>query len=46
MERVVPWVPFIAGKQFHVVSERVARFSIAQSTTMPALDRVALEPDG
>jgi ABC-type transport system substrate-binding protein len=44
MERVVPWAPFFTATQFRVVSERVANFSFAQSTTLPALDQIALTP--
>jgi peptide/nickel transport system substrate-binding protein len=43
MERVVPWAPFFNATQTRVVSERVAHFSFAQSTTLPALDQIALK---
>jgi hypothetical protein len=43
MERVVPWAPYFTAAHFRVVSERVGHFSFAQSTTLPALDQIALE---
>ena len=46
MEDVVPWVPWLIGNGVWLTSERVASFSYAQSTGMPALDRIALSPSG
>jgi ABC-type transport system substrate-binding protein len=43
MESVVPWAPFFSVTQTRIVSERIAHFSFAQSTTLPALDQIALE---
>jgi peptide/nickel transport system substrate-binding protein len=43
MERIVPWAPFFSATQTRVVSERVVHFSFAQSTTLPALDQIALK---
>ena len=43
MERIVPWAPFLSGRQLRVVSDRIAHFSFAQSTTLPALDQIALK---
>jgi peptide/nickel transport system substrate-binding protein len=43
MERIVPWAPFFTATQFRVVSERVANFSFAQATTLPAIDQIALK---
>jgi peptide/nickel transport system substrate-binding protein len=43
MERVVPWAPFFSAAQTRLVSARIAHFSFAQSTTLPALDQIALK---
>ena len=43
MERVVPWAPFFSATQTWIVSDRIAHFSFAQSTTLPALEQVALK---
>jgi peptide/nickel transport system substrate-binding protein len=45
MERVVPAVPWLFEATVRVVSERVASYTIDQWTTIPALDRIALEPE-
>ena len=42
MEKVVPWVPFLADNSTFVVSSRVSRFTFDQFTTLPALDQIAL----
>jgi ABC-type transport system substrate-binding protein len=44
MEQVVPWVVYAARNETRVVSDRVASVSIDQFTTLPSLDRIALEP--
>jgi peptide/nickel transport system substrate-binding protein len=45
MERVVPWVPYLFEGSAQVVSDRIARFTFAQSSfvLMPAFDQVALK---
>jgi peptide/nickel transport system substrate-binding protein len=45
MERVVPWVPYLFEGAVQVVSDRVARFTFAQSSfvLMPAFDQIALK---
>lgn len=45
MEQVVPVVPWLSGATVRIVSERVASYTIDQWTTIPALDRIALEPE-
>jgi peptide/nickel transport system substrate-binding protein len=44
METVVPWAPYLTPRAVRTVSKRVARFSFAQATGMPALDQIALKP--
>jgi peptide/nickel transport system substrate-binding protein len=44
MEEVVPWIPLMVQVIEHPISARVDHASIDQFTTMPALDRIALEP--
>jgi peptide/nickel transport system substrate-binding protein len=44
METIVPWVPTTVHNRQRLVSERVARFTYAQFTTLPALDQIALKP--
>jgi ABC-type transport system substrate-binding protein len=44
MTRIVPWVPYQFVKNTRAVSDRVARFSFDQLTSLPALDRIALRP--
>jgi peptide/nickel transport system substrate-binding protein len=46
MEQVVPWVPLIEENHVQLVSDRVVKFSFDQLANLPALDRIALEPDG
>jgi peptide/nickel transport system substrate-binding protein len=45
MERVVPYVPYLFEGSAQVVSERVARFTFAQSNfvLIPAFDQIALK---
>ena len=43
MEEVVPWIVYAAQNQARTVSARVASISIDQYTTLPSLDRIALE---
>jgi peptide/nickel transport system substrate-binding protein len=42
-EDVVPFAPLIATRITHVVSDRVSDYRFAQSSFMPALDRIALD---
>ncbi len=45
MEKVVPWVPYLFEGYAQVVSNRVARFTFAQSgfVLIPAFDQIALK---
>jgi hypothetical protein len=45
METVVPWVPYLFEGVAQVVSDRVARFTFAQSgfVLLPAYDQIALK---
>jgi len=43
MEEVVPWIPYLLQNETRIVSNRVARLSVDQYTTLPSLDRVELE---
>ncbi len=43
MEQVIPWVPYASLNMITVVPARIVHFSYSQSTTLPALDRIALE---
>lgn len=40
---VVPWIPLLFEEWVGVVSDRVMRSSFDQFTSLPALDRIALE---
>jgi hypothetical protein len=44
MEQIAPWIPYFSDNSTLAVSSRVAGISIDQWTTLPALDRIALEP--
>jgi peptide/nickel transport system substrate-binding protein len=46
METVVPWVPYLFDGSTQAVSNRVSRFTFAQSgfLLMPAFDQIALKP--
>jgi peptide/nickel transport system substrate-binding protein len=43
MEQIVPWIPIASPNETRIVSSRVASVSIDQLTTLPSLDRIALE---
>jgi hypothetical protein len=45
MEQIVPWVPYAGMTDVRTFSPRVESFSIDQAFVMPALDRIALDPD-
>jgi ABC-type transport system substrate-binding protein len=42
MENVIPWVPYLSMNMINVVPARITHYSFSQSTTLPALDRIAL----
>ena len=44
MENVIPWVPYVEWNMTNVVPARITHFSYSQSTTLPALDQIALSP--
>jgi hypothetical protein len=44
MEQITPWIPYASPNETRIVSDRVVSISIDQFTTLPALDRIALEP--
>ena len=46
MENVVPWVPLVSESYTHTVSKRVIHYSFDQSVAQPALDQIALDPEG
>jgi peptide/nickel transport system substrate-binding protein len=46
MERVVPWVPLVQLLTVQVIPRRVVAYSYDVSNAMPALDRVAVRPNG
>jgi peptide/nickel transport system substrate-binding protein len=43
MEQIAPWIPYYLRNQTRIVSSRVAAFSVDESETLPALDRIALK---
>jgi peptide/nickel transport system substrate-binding protein len=43
-EQIVPWIPYASPNEIRIVSSRVASVSIDQYTTLPSLDRIALQP--
>ena len=45
-DEVVPWVPLLFTQASRVTSTRIASFSWDQFVGMPALDRIALKPEG
>jgi peptide/nickel transport system substrate-binding protein len=46
MEDVVPWVPYLFDNDVKVVSDRIVNYTHSQFAGLPALDRLALAPDG
>jgi peptide/nickel transport system substrate-binding protein len=46
MQKVVPFVPFLADRVTREVSTRVVRFSFDQFASLPALDQIALRNGG
>jgi peptide/nickel transport system substrate-binding protein len=46
MEQVVPAIPYAEEHFVQVVPDRIASYSYDQFTALPALDRIALEPEG
>ena len=44
MENVIPWVPYVEWNMTNVVPARITHYSFSQSTTLPALDQIALSP--
>ena len=46
MEKVVPWVPLFFETYTRTVSNRVVNYSFDQFAALPALDQIALAPDG
>lgn len=46
MREVLPWAPYVFFTQYRTISARVARFSFDQFQGTPALDQIALAPEG
>jgi peptide/nickel transport system substrate-binding protein len=46
MEAVVPWVPYVSESHVQIVPARIVNYSYDQFATLPALDRIALKPEG
>jgi len=44
MEKVVPWVPFLAENHIQVIPARIVNYSFDQAAIAPALEHVALQP--
>lgn len=45
-DEIVPWVPLLYTEASRTTSTRIASFSWDQSVGFPALDRIALKPEG
>jgi ABC-type oligopeptide transport system substrate-binding subunit len=45
MERVIPWAPLVFQANGWLMSDRVAAFSVAADTIVPALDQIQLVPE-
>ncbi|MGZ8582608.1 MAG: ABC transporter substrate-binding protein [Actinomycetota bacterium] len=46
MEEVVPWVPWLITNSVYITSADVVAYSFDQSSSSPALERLALAPEG